>query len=213
MSEALLFWSSMIWFFFWRIISSSSRVSITWLVVEAEAGVMVMDVDVSACCCGVVVAWVWVWRGAHRLPRIAFKHHPCLKAHMQTKISNRITATATDAPTSRWSIDGDGDGDGDVGKQQESLWTRLDQLFLLWSDITLKSAFVEIFSKKRQSYLVVIAFQSTMLLCIKKAKQYFFLGGWLKVMEIIWLVVRNNGKFLFGFGAIWIGSNYSCNVH
>ena len=74
-----------------------------WLLVVAEAGVMEMTVDVGACCGGVVVArvWFWRWRCAHRLPRIAFKHHPCLNAHMQPRMRSKITATATDAPTSR----------------------------------------------------------------------------------------------------------------
>ena len=74
------------------------------MVVGAVAGVMLMDVDIGDGCWGDVVAGVWSWRWAQCLPKIAFRHQPFQQAHMQARINSRITATATDTPTSKWSM-------------------------------------------------------------------------------------------------------------
>ena len=73
------------------------------VVVVVVAGGMEMTVDGCACCGGatVVRARFWGLRCDHFLPRMAVKHQPCLNAHMQQRMSSKITATATDAPISR----------------------------------------------------------------------------------------------------------------
>ena len=74
------------------------------VVVVVVAG-MVMMVEGCACC-GVTVAGArlsgWMW--AHFRPRMVVRHQPCLNEKRQQRKRSRRTATATEAPTSRFSI-------------------------------------------------------------------------------------------------------------
>ena len=74
------------------------------VVVVVVAG-MVMMVEGCVCCGATVVrarlsGWMW----AHFRPRMVVRHQPCLNEKRQQRKRSRRTATATEAPTSRFSI-------------------------------------------------------------------------------------------------------------
>ena len=72
------------------------------VVVVVVAGMVMM---VEGCdCCGVTVARLSGWMWAHFLPRMVVRHQPCLNEKRQQRKRSRRTATATEAPTSRFSI-------------------------------------------------------------------------------------------------------------
>ena len=78
-------------------------------VVVVVAGMVVvvagMAMMVEGCdCCGVTVARLSGWMWAHFLPRMLVRHQPCLNEKRQQRKRSRRTATATEAPTSRFSI-------------------------------------------------------------------------------------------------------------
>ena len=78
--------------------------SSTWLGAGAVA-IMLIAVDVDGGCWEVVLAEVGGFRRWMKcLPRIVFKQMPLRQAHRAARIRRSRTATPSDSPMSRWSM-------------------------------------------------------------------------------------------------------------